>query len=312
MMIEKKIKKNYDLTDANTFRLSGCAEFFLSVKNKNELRSAARWAKEKKMPLSVLGGGSNVIIKQKKIKGLVIKITGAAYSVKKRNVKSWSGTSLTGLSKIAERSGLTGLEWANGIPGTIGGAVRGNAGAYGFSLSDSAVEVEVYDRSRDKFIKLDKAACGFSYRHSIFKKRKDLVIIGVKLELAKGKMGEIKKLGGQNLALRLAAKPKEPSAGCIFKNLEFNKLVRINKPLAEGLAAKGLVRAGKIGVGCLIDQLNLKGKTMGRAKVSLKHANFIINNGGAKAGDVVGLIKLIKQKIKNRYKIDLEEEVQYF
>ena len=312
MPIEKLIKKNFDLTPLMTFRIGGQAEFFITARNKEELIKAIEWAKEKKLPLTVLAGGSNILVVRKKIKGLVLKISGEYYAIKKNYITSWAGTSVTKLSKISAVNGLSGLEWSFGLPGSIGGAVRGNAGAYGLDMSSAVAEVEAYDLVKKKFIKLNNQACGFSYRHSIFKKRKNLLIVQVKLKLAKGSSEEIKALSQKNFDHRFKFNPKEPSAGCIFKNLEYKKIIKQNRKLAEDLAAKGLVRGGKIGVGYLIDQLGFKGKTVGGAKVSKKHANFIINADKAKAKDVINLISLIKAKIKHKYKIDLEEEIQYF
>ncbi|MDP2736273.1 MAG: UDP-N-acetylmuramate dehydrogenase [bacterium] len=311
MSIEKLIQKNFDLTPFTTFRIGGQAEFFMAVKNRGELVEAINWAKAKKLPLAILAGGSNILITRKKIKGLVLKISGEQYAVKKNYLTCWAGTGLTKLAKISARAGLTGLEWAFGIPGSLGGAIRGNAGAYGFDMSGSVFEIEAYDLIKNRFIKLNNQACGFFYRGSVFKKRKNLLIAGVKLKLAKGAPEQIKALSRKNFKHRLDSNPKGPSAGCVFKNLEYKKVLKQNKRLAEDLTARGLVRGDKIGVGYLIDELKLKGKTIGGAKVSEKHANFIINAGQAKPGDVVSLINLIKRKIKHKYKINLEEEIQY-
>ena len=311
MIIEKLIKKDFNLSPFTTFRIGGQAEFFLLVKNRQELIKGINWAKAKKLPLTILAGGSNILVTSKKTKGLVLKISGEQYLIKKNYITCWAGTSLTKLSKICELAGLTGLEWSFGIPGSVGGAVRGNAGAYGSNMSDSIVEVEAYDLIKRKLIKLDKKSCGFSYRNSIFKKRKNLLIIGVKLKLAKGVAKKIKTLSQKNFNHRFVSNPKEPSAGCVFKNLEYKKIIRQNNKLAEVLMSENLIRDGKIGVGYLIDQLGFKGKTIGGAKVSKKHANFIINTGKATSKDVIKLINLIKVKFKNKYKINLEEEIQY-
>lgn len=273
---------------------------------------AIAWAKAKKLPLAILAGGSNILIVKKKIKGLVLKISGEHYTINKNYITCWTGTSLTKLAKICLLNGLTGLEWSFGIPGSIGGAVRGNSGAYGFDISGCVAEVQAYDLIKKKFIKLNNRACGFSYRGSVFKKRNNLLIVGVKLKLAKGVIEEIKDLGQKNFNHRFKSKPKEPSAGCVFKNLEYKKAIKQNRKLAESLMAKGLIRGGKISVGYLIDQIGLKGKTVGGAKISKKHANFIVNTGKAEAKDVVKLINFIKIKIKQKYKINLEEEIQYF
>ena len=312
MTIEKSIKKNFDLTPFTTFRIGGQAEFFLAIKNKPELVKAVAWAKAKKLPLNILAGGSNILIVRKKINGLVLKISGEHYLVKKNYITCWAGTGLSKLAKISAQAGLGGLEWGFGIPGSLGGAVRGNAGAYGGDISRRVIQVSVYDISKDKFIKLDNKACGFSYRHSLFKQNKNLIITEVRLKMKPGSPEEIKKIITNNLLHRLKRQPKWPSAGCIFKNLEYKKIIKQNKELAEVLASKGLVKGGKVGVGYLVDELKLKGKAVGGAKVSDQHANFIINTGQAQAKDIVRLINLIKRKITHKYKISLEEEIQYF
>lgn len=312
LISDSSIRKNFNLTRLTTFRIGGQAEFFMIIKNRRELVKAITWAKANELPLAILAGGSNILVVRRKIKGLVLKISGESYFIKKNYIISWAGTGLTKLAKISEQAGLTGLEWSFGIPGSLGGAVRGNAGAYGFDISDRVVQVEAYDLIKNKIIKLDRRSCGFNYRDSIFKKRKNLIIVGVKLKLAKGELKEIKSLSRNNFSHRLRSQPREPSAGCVFKNLEYKKIIGQNKKLAENLAAAGLVKGGKVGAGHLIDQLGFKGKTFGGAKVSAEHANFIINTGGAKAKDVLKLIKLIKTRVKNKYKINLEEEIQYF
>lgn len=310
--MEKIIKKNVDLAPYTTFRLGARAEYFVLVKNELELISAANWAKAKRLPLNFLAGGSNLIIVKRKVKGLVIKIAGEKYLIKNNLITCWAGTGLTKLSLSAARLGLGGLEWACGIPGSIGGAVRGNAGAYGFAISDVALAVKAYDPAKGKSVRLNNRACGFAYRDSIFKRKNSLLITEVKLRLVKGSPEKIKNLSQANLSRRLEANPQGFSAGCIFKNLEYKKVIKQNKKLAQELADGGKVRNGKIAAGYLIDLAGLKGKVRRGAKVSDKHANFIINTGQAEAKDIIYLINLIKKKIKNKYKLNLEEEVQYF
>jgi UDP-N-acetylmuramate dehydrogenase len=310
MSIGKKVKRNYDLTPLATFKIGGRAKFFVIVKNKQELIEAVNWAKNEKLPWLLLAGGSNVLIIKKKISGLVIRISGEEYSVKGETVSSWAGTSLTKLAKAAVAHGLSGLEWALGIPGSVGGAVQGNAGAYGSDMAKRLMEVEVYDVNSGRLIKLDKTACGFAYRYSIFRQNNNLLIVNVKLKLAIGQRSEIERLAQKNLRHRLQIRPSESNAGCVFKNLEYKKLIKQNYALAKEMMAKGLVREGKVAAGYLIEQLGLKGQARGRAKISEKHANFIVNRGGATAGDVMNLINLVKRKIKSRYGINLQEEIQ--
>lgn len=312
MTPEKSIKKNYDLTPLTTFKIGGRAEFFITIKNKRELIEAINWAKTKKLPLLFLAGGSNILITKKKINGLVIKISGEEYSVRGETISSWAGSSLSKLSGIAADLGLSGLEWALGIPGTLGGAVRGNAGAYGSDISKQVAEVEAYDMAKGKLVKLNKRACDFGYRQSVFKQRRNLFIVKIKLKLSRNAVAEINDLARRYSRRRTLINPPEPSAGCVFKNLEYAKLIKVNRQLAEDLTAKGLFRGGKIGAGFLINQLGFKGQAIGGAKVSERHANFIVNTGKASAADVINLINLIKKKIKNHYKISLDEEIEYF
>lgn len=313
MSIEKIIKTNYNLAPLTTFKINGRAEFFVSVKNKQELIEAINWAKTKKLPRLFFSGGSNILITKKKIHGLVIKITGENYLIKGEMLSGWAGTSLSKLAAVSADLGLSGLEWALGIPGSLGGAVRGNAGAYGSDISLEVDEVEAYDAAKRELVKLNNQACGFSYRHSIFKENKDLIIVSINLKLAKGNsIEEVKKSAESNYGKRAQTYSKEPSAGCVFKNLEYKKLIKENPRLAKDLELKGLFRGGKIGTAYLIDQLGFKGQTSGRAKVSEKHANFIVNTGEASAEEVIDLINLIKKKVKKQYNISLEEEIEYF
>src|SRR3989338_808375 len=312
MPIEKSIKKNYDLTALTTFKIGGRADFFVIAKNKQELIEAISWAKIKKLPIRFFAGGSNILITKKKIRGLVIKISGEEYSVKGDIISAWAGTGLSKLAGIAVGLGLSGLEWALGIPGSVGGAVRGNAGAYGSDMSKQVAEVEAYDISKGRLVKFKNCGCGFSYRHSIFKQNRNLFIVNVKLKLSRGQTAGIKNLVKNNLFNRRRTNPKKPSAGCIFKNLEYTKLIKENRQLAEDLAVKGLFKGGKIGAGYFIDQLGLKGRARGGAKISERHANFIVNTGKASAEDIIDLINLIKKKVNSQYKINLEEEIEYF
>ena len=208
---------------------------------------------------------------------------------------------------LATENKLAGLEWAAGIPGTVGGAIYGNAGAFGKSIGDAVKSVEVLDVKNLKTKKLKNKDCKFGYRNSMFKQKKnqstkqsfvlgrahkimcsDLVILSVEIRLKKGKKIEIEKKIKEYLEHRKETQPLNfSSAGSIFKN-------------PSGFSA-----------GELIEQCGLKGKIVGRAKISEKHANFIVNLGGAKAKDVMKLINLAKSKVKKKFGIELEEEIQY-
>ena len=256
-----KIKKNISLKQYTTFRIGGLAKYFCLARNGKDVISALKWAKEKKLPFFVLGGGSNVLISNKGFNGLVIK-TGEPLSMY--------------ISK--------GLSWAVGIPGTIQGAVFGNAGAFGKSMNDVVEKVEVFDTKTGKIKILKNKDCKFSYRSSIFKKKQNLIILSVKIRGGKSNAGVTK----QYLTYKKEKQPLNlPSAGSIFVNPK------------KTTAAK------------LIERCGLKGKTIGKAQISEKHANFIVNLGNAEAKDVKELINLIKKKVRTRFKIFLRAEINF-
>lgn len=312
MTVESKIKNNYDLAALTTFKIGGRAEFFLEIKTAAELISALKWSKRNNIQVRWFAGGSNILVKDGKISGLVIKIKMADLKIDGNNLVGGAGLTLAKAVKAALANSLSGLEWAAGIPGTVGGAIRGNAGAFGQTIGQAIESVEAIDLKKLSLVCFNREQCEFSHRNSIFKERSELIIYRVRLSLVRGQLESIKNQIVNHLKYRANSQPQEPSAGCIFKNLEYKKVIKQNKKLAEDLAAKGLVRGGKIGVGYLIDQLGLKGKTVGGAKISEKHANFIVNTGKASAQDVKKLINFIKKKVNGKFKIKLEEEIQYF
>lgn len=280
-----KIKRNIPLSQFTSFKIGGPAKYFISVKKKEDLIKAVNFSKEKKLPFLILGGGSNVLINDKGFSGLVILINNKESEIKRNRIYCQAGMKLNNLVNQSVKNNLTGLEWAAGIPGTIGGAVRGNAGAFGFSISQLVKQVEVFNKD---FSILEKKDCRFNYRESIFKKNKK-VIFSLELELRKGNRKQSEKMIKEYLEQRKNNCPLDySSAGCIFKN---------PKPL---IAAQ------------LIEQVNLKGKQIGQAMVSEKHANFIVNLGKAKAEDVLKLIKLAKKEVKKKFNLVLEEEIQIF
>jgi len=283
-----RVRENVSLKSHNTFRIGGKARYFFVAKNKEDLIKAITTVTDLKLPLFVLGNGSNLLISDKGFKGLVIKIKNQKSKIKNNLICVEAGVSLGQLVNIASKNNLTGLEWAIGIPGTVGGAIAGNAGAFNKSIGENVSGVEVYD-VRNKRIKIFKIKnCKFSYRESIFKKNRNLIIISVKLRLNKGNKEKIKQKMKAYLNHRIETQPlKLPSIGSIFKN------------------SKGFFAAE------LIEKCGLKGKKVEDVKISEKHANFIVNLGKGKARDVVKLISLIKKKVKGKFGVILEEEIIY-
>lgn len=283
-MIEEKIEKNINLAPLTTFKIGGPAKYFCQVKTEEELIQVIKWAKKKKVPYFVMGGGSNLLISDQGFKGLVIKLSMEQCQLIENKLLLGSALRLSRAVMFLVKNNLIGLEWAVGIPGTVGGAVRGNVGAFGQEISDCLLKATVLRGG--KIIELKNKEIKFAYRQSIFKKNKD-IILNVVLGLKKGKKQENEKIIQDILQRRKKFHPSQPSAGCIFKN---------PKPKSAG---------------SLIDQCGLRGKQIGGAKISEKHANFIINTGQARAIDVKNLIELIKKQVKDKFDIELKEEIEY-
>ena len=298
VLVDEPLKKY------TTFKIGGPAKFFVVVNNKAQLFKAVKAAVDLKIPFIVLGGGSNVLIADKGIDGLVIKLEPGETEIKGNRIKVFAGSLLGHFIREAVKSGFAGLEFAANIPGTVGGAVFGNAGAYGHGVGDFVDEVEVIVIDREVGLRvLAKEECGFAYRESVFKRNKNWIISEVTFALAKEVSVEEKLAAiDAEWKKRLCSQPLDlPSAGCSFKNLLYsNDLNRF-----ESWAVKGKLPAAKF-----IEEAGLKGAKIGGAMVSDKHANFILNFDNATADDVVQLISLVKTKVRDEFNVQLEEEVQ--
>jgi UDP-N-acetylmuramate dehydrogenase len=307
-----KIKSNVPLAPYTTFKIGGPAKFFCEVKTKAELKKATAFAEKNKEKIFIIGGGSNLLVNDAGVNGLIIKFSNNGVKIVKNILTAGAGASLADALKAATLKGLSGLEWTAGIPrATIGGGVRGNAGAFGASMGDCVSEVQAYDLKKNKFIKLARAECRFKYRESIFKEEENYLIWEVKLELKKYDPEKIKNWIMENLKLRKNT-PAMPSAGSAFKNILLEEIEKANPELAKRLNRMDAVKFGKVGAGLIIDKiLDLKGKTIGGAKISEEHGNFIVNTGKATAEDIITLISFIKQQCRDKLGLDLQEEIQY-
>jgi len=302
-----KIKEKIPLKEYTTFKIGGPARYFFVAKSKEGLKNAILWAKKKKLPFFILGGGSNVLFSDKGFNGLVIKLQNTQSEIRNTNVIAGAGVPLQKLVLEAAKKGLSGLENLAGIPGTLGGAIWGNAGAFGREIGDLVEEVKVLDVGGSKLEvkKLKNKDCKFGYRDSIFKKKENLIILEATLKLKKGKRKEIEEKMKEILKLRKEKQPLEfPSAGSVFKNVPIEK---VPKKIQEKFKEK--IKGGILPAGVLIEAAGLKGYQIGGAKISEKHANFIVNTGEAKARDVLKLIELIKKRVRKKFKIELKEEI---
>jgi len=280
------IKFNEPLKNKTTFKIGGRAKFFCQPKNIADLRSAVNAAKKHKIPIFILGAGSNVLISDKGLIALVIKL-GAPYfagaSFDNSSIIAGSSLSLAKLLRETEKFGLSGVEFLAGIPGTVGGALAMNAGAWGRNIGDLVEEAKVMDYNGNiKTLRNNKIK--FKYRNSSLAK---YIILSARLKLKKKKRETIRENISQNIRRRRDSQDaRYPNAGCIFKNPK------------------------KDSAGRLIDLCGLKGKRVGDAFISDRHANFIMNRGNAKTADVLRLMDLVRKKVKNKFRITLKPEIK--
>ena len=258
MFYLSKIRKNIPLARYTTFKIGGPAKYFFVAKTTNDLVKAVGLAQAKKLPYFVLGQGSNLLVNDKGFSGLVIKIQNTRYEIQGTRITAEAGAPLSKLVNFSIEKGLTGLEWAVGIPGTIGGAVKVKTSAFGQDISELVKKVKTFDG----------------------------IILAVELVLKKGDKKKSRQLIKGYLKKRKDSQPLDSfSAGCVFKN-----------PVNQF-------------AGQLIEKCGLKGKKIGQAAISEKHANFIINLGQAQAKDVLKLIRLIKKSVREKFNLNLEEEI---
>ena len=310
-----KIKKNIQLKEYSTFKIGGPSKYFCEIGELKDLEEAVNWSKKNKQRIFVFGGGSNILFMDKGFDGLAAKLSNNSIEIKNQDdeqvvVEVGAGVKLSNLVKFSIENSLTGVEWAAGIPGTVGGAIRGNAGAFGGQMKDSVVNVTAVKIAKDlKKKEFNNKACEFDYRDSLFKKDKDLVIWESEFKLKKGKKDEIQKTFNEIIQKRKEKQPslsEFPSAGSIFKNPVVKEAIRRQFEEDKNIEC----HSDKVPAGWLIEQCDSKEKRIGDAMVSPLQANFIVNMGDAKAEDVLILISFIKMKVRNEQGIQLEEEIQ--
>lgn len=291
---EEQVLKNESMKKHTSFKIGGEAEYFVKAKNVDEIKFVLNLCNTEKIPLTVVGNGSNLLVKDNGIKGIVLKIDIDNIDIKEINQNNekyaeiivGAGVPLGKLAQILLKNSISGFEFASGIPGTIGGAVRMNAGAYGSEFKDIVVETTCMN-SNGEIVKLNNEEQQFEYRRSIFKDNKYIILESKLLlkyvednSVIKEKMDEYKKS-------RLEKQPIEyPSAGSTFKRG------------SDFITAK------------LIDESGLKGYSVGDAEVSTKHAGFVINKGQATAKDVLELVEIIKQTIYEKFGKQIELEIE--
>jgi UDP-N-acetylmuramate dehydrogenase len=306
-----KIDKNISLKNYTTFKIGGNARFFLKAENLEDLIYGINFSEQSKIPFFILGNGSNLLISDKGFNGIVIKISNKETIFKENKIIVDAGVPLPLLIASSFKNGLSGLEWAAGIPGSIGGAIRGNAGAFGSFMADIIKEVEVFDVNDKKIKKISKDGGSFNYRESVFKKNDNLIILKAEIVLKKDKKSAIERKIKGYLDYRNERHPKEFSAGSVFKNYKISNNKEKKEILRKIHGIDKIIKNNIIPSGLIVEKCGLKGKKIGGAMISNVHSNFIVNIRNATSEDVRSLIILVKKRVKERLNIELQEEIQY-
>ncbi len=289
------------------FRIGGPARIFAEAFSNDAFRCATEAARESALPWIAAGGGTNLIVADSGFPGIVLRSRAVEIRLVPGGlVYASAGADLQALVDFTIAAGLRGLETLTGIPGTVGGAVYGNAGAYGHSLSERIARVSFFDGSALR--ELDNAACEFTYRESVFKRRKDWTILSADLLLDPAPTDELRRTAEGILKIRNEKYPPDMlCAGSIFKNLLFADL-----PEAARLQVpESAVREGKVASAFFLEKSGAKGMSNGGVRVADYHANLIYNTGAGTAAQLRELIADLKRRVYERFAIALEEEVQY-
>lgn len=286
---KSRIEENVSMAEKTTFRTGGKADIFVTPSNAEELKNVIKCLYENSCPYYVLGNGSNVLVSDSGLRRPVIHIgkTTSEIGIFEDCIRVSAGAALSSAARAAMQNSLAGMEFASGIPGTVGGALIMNAGAYGGEMKQITEAVSYIDPSGEEHI-ASNDEMEFSYRRSALSDT-DCIITGAVLKLSRGEKDEINEKMQELARLRREKQPLEfPSAGSTFKR-------------PEGYFA-----------GTLIEQTGLKGYTIGGAQVSEKHAGFIINRGGATTADILALINYVRGAVFEKHSVELEPEVKYW
>ena len=294
--LEKTISKesvilvNEPMSKHTSFKIGGNADIFIKAKTEEDIKQILKYSEGNNIPLTIVGNGSDLLVKDGGIRGIVIKVDIDIFKIEKINEEDYIVTVGAGVKNgyVAQKlliDEIEGFEFASGIPGSIGGALRMNAGAHGGEMKDIVLETMCMDKQGNICV-LSNEEQEFEYRNSIFKLNK-YIILSTKLKFKKGIYKEIKEKMDEYANWRKEHQPIEyPSAGSTFKRG------------TDFITAK------------LIDECGLKGYSIGDAEVSTKHAGFVINKGNAKAKEVIDLIEYIKEKVADKFGKEIELEVQ--
>ncbi len=295
-----------------TFHIGGPARLYVVAKTSDACIDAVQAAEVLHIPWYIYGGGSNLLVADKGYEGVVIQLASSGIEATPMGMRVEAGviTALAARKAVAE--GWAEFAWAVTVPGTIGGAVYGNAGCYGGEMTHVVSQVEAYDLLTHTRVQLDHMACGFVYRGSMFKERPHL-ILSAELVFASRKTPEEGKAEIERcLQKRKDTQPSgSSSCGSVFRNVDVHDEgeIEILRRHVDEIPPSRIVHR-RLGAGWLIEQAGMMGERVGGMEVSMKHGNFFLNKGHATAEDVLTLISIVKMKVRDRFGIQLQEEVQ--
>ncbi len=300
------IREHVPLAELTTFKIGGTARYFVDVRTEGDIRETIEWAREKGVAHIILSGGSNVLVPDTEMDVLVIHIVGDLFSVSADGcVDAWTGTNLLTLIRSMCAQGWGGWEKLAGIPGTVGGAIRGNAGAFGSEIKDFTLSVHALNCKTDEAKEFQKDEFDFSYRHSFFKDHPEWIVTRVRLQLVQISPDESRQLIDSTIAERERRHLQNvQAAGSFFMNpVAPPELVEMFEK-EKGVKS----RENRVPAGWLIEKAGMKGAMVGAAKTSEQHPNYLVNTGGATAEDVCALAKKVKAAVREQFSVDLLEE----
>jgi UDP-N-acetylmuramate dehydrogenase len=294
------------LAPRTRFGIGGPADIYAETARVESLVDAVRLIQAAGLDYAVIGSGTNLIVSDQGFRGAVLRFTASRILEDSSRIRVEAGAELQTLVDFAIGRGLQGLETLAGIPGSVGGAIHGNAGAYGHSVCELVCEVHFFDGHRLRIF--ENQECEFGYRESIFKRHKDWIIFSVDLALKTAEAQELRSRANEILEVRYRKFPPTlKCAGSIFKNLVFAEL----PPAVAGLVPPEAIREGKVPAAYFLDQTGAKGTGKGDIRVTDYHANLFYNAGAGAARDLCALIGELRQRVGERFGLELEEEVQY-
>jgi len=296
------VKINESLAKHTTFKIGGPADFFIEINDNDKLVELLNFVNGAGIEYFILGGGSNMLFSDSGFKGVVIKVKTTKLKTENETIIAEAGVLLSQVVTEASKNSLSGLEWGVGIPGTVGGAVRGNAGAMGRESANCLEKVEIWQDG--EVIEMTKEELKFSYRASCIKSSGG-VILKAYFKLVPEEKQKIMTAMTGYLKQRTGRYPAYPSAGSFFQNIDINKWPGDLKVLPEIF-----VERKKVPVGWVVEQLNMKGFAVGGAKISDEHGNFVINYNHATQADVLTLVETLKEKVYNKFGVELIPEVE--